>query len=70
MARKTPHGDPRFKFQEVQKYVSITRHIYNPQSVLISADLGQALGRREEDRPGGCGRGQDLSAPGVAPEGR
>ncbi len=36
------------KFQEVQKYVSITRHIYNPQSVLISKRTWDKLSADEK----------------------
>lgn len=37
------------KFQEVQKYVSETRHIYNAQSVLISRKTWDALSAEEKD---------------------
>ena len=35
------------KFHEVQKYVSVTRHIYNPQSVLISKKTWDQLSAEE-----------------------
>jgi tripartite ATP-independent transporter DctP family solute receptor len=36
------------KFQEVQKYLSVTRHIYNPQSVLISKKTWDKLSDEEK----------------------
>ena len=36
------------KFQEVQKYLSITRHIYNPQSVLMSKRSWDKLSAEEK----------------------
>lgn len=36
------------KFQEVQKYLSLTRHIYNPQSVLISKKTWDKLSPAEQ----------------------
>jgi TRAP-type transport system periplasmic protein len=36
------------KFQEVQKFVSVTRHIYNPQSVLISKRTWDRLSEDEK----------------------
>ena len=41
------------KFYEVQKYMTLTNHQYNPQSVVDQQEvLGRAVGRREEDRAG------------------
>jgi TRAP-type transport system periplasmic protein len=37
-----------FKFQEVQKYVSVTRHVYNPQSVLISKRKWDGMSKEEQ----------------------
>ena len=55
------------KFEAVQKYLAITHHIYNPQSVLISkTDVGRDGRRREEDRPGRRHRSNRLPAQGVA----
>jgi TRAP-type C4-dicarboxylate transport system substrate-binding protein len=36
------------KFQEVQKFLSITRHIYNPQSVLMSKRSWDRLSAEEK----------------------
>ena len=49
-ARRTPHRDPRAKFYEVQKYLTITNHSTTRRSVIFSKKvLGHAVGRREED---------------------
>ena len=54
------------KFQEVQKYLSLTKHIYNPQAVIMSKKkLGQAQRRGAEDHPGRRQGGDRLSAAGV-----
>jgi TRAP-type transport system periplasmic protein len=37
------------KLQEVQKYLSITRHVYNPQSVLLSKKTWDRLSKQEQD---------------------
>jgi tripartite ATP-independent transporter DctP family solute receptor len=37
------------KLNEVQKYVSATRHIYNPQSVLMSKKAWDKLSKQEQD---------------------
>ncbi len=37
------------KLQEVQKYLSVTRHVYNPQSVLISKKTWDRLNKQEQD---------------------
>ena len=37
------------KFQEVQKYLSGTRHIYNPQSMIISKKTWDRLNKQEQD---------------------
>jgi tripartite ATP-independent transporter DctP family solute receptor len=36
------------KFQEVQKYLALTRHIYNPQSVLISKKTWDSMSAAEK----------------------
>ncbi|WP_232302671.1 DctP family TRAP transporter solute-binding subunit [Elstera litoralis] len=51
------------KFNEVQKYVSETRHIYNAQSVLISKkDLGRLVGGRKENHCRCAGRSHGFPA--------
>lgn len=37
------------KLNEVQKYLAVTRHIYNPQSVLISKKTWDRLSKQEQD---------------------
>lgn len=37
------------KLNEVQKYISATRHIYNPQSVLMSKKAWDKLSKQEQD---------------------
>jgi len=37
------------KFQEVQKYLGVTRHMYNPQSMLMSKKKWDALNKEEQD---------------------
>jgi tripartite ATP-independent transporter DctP family solute receptor len=37
------------KFQEVQKYLSVTRHIYNPQSFIMSKKTWDRLSKDEQD---------------------
>ena len=37
------------KFQEVQKFVSATRHIYNPQSMIMSKKSWDKLNKEEQD---------------------
>jgi len=37
------------KLQEVQKFLSLTRHVYNPQSVLISKKTWDRLNKDEQD---------------------
>jgi tripartite ATP-independent transporter DctP family solute receptor len=37
------------KFNEVQKYLSITRHVYNPQSVLMSKKTWDRLSKQEQE---------------------
>ena len=55
------------KFEAVQKYLAVTHHVYNPQSVLISkTDVGRDGRRREKDRPGRRHRSNRLPAQGVA----
>ena len=36
------------KFNEVQKYLAVTRHVYNPQSVIVSKKLWDALNADEK----------------------
>jgi PHD/YefM family antitoxin component YafN of YafNO toxin-antitoxin module len=40
------------KFFEVQKYLTLTNHQYNPQSVIFSKKVWDSLSRREEDHEG------------------
>ena len=43
------------KLYEVQKFLTLTNHQYNPQSVIIEQEvLGHAVGRREESSAGRC----------------
>lgn len=37
------------KLNEVQKFLSVTRHVYNPQSVLISKKTWDRLNKQEQD---------------------
>lgn len=37
------------KFQEVQKYLGVTRHMYNPQSMLMSKKTWDKLNKEEQD---------------------
>lgn len=37
------------KFQEVQKYLGVTRHMYNPQSMLMSKKAWDKLNKEEQD---------------------
>lgn len=37
------------KFQEVQKYLTLSRHIYNPQSLLVSKKSWDKLTKEEQD---------------------
>jgi tripartite ATP-independent transporter DctP family solute receptor len=37
------------KLNEVQKYMSLTRHVYNPQSVLMSKKTWDKLSKQEQD---------------------
>jgi tripartite ATP-independent transporter DctP family solute receptor len=37
------------KFQEVQKYLGVTRHMYNPQSMLMSKKKWDSLNKEEQD---------------------
>ena len=38
-----------YKFNEVQKYLAGTRHIYNPQSMMISKKTWDRLNKDEQD---------------------
>jgi tripartite ATP-independent transporter DctP family solute receptor len=37
------------KFNEVQKYLALTHHVYNPQSVLMSKKTWDSLSKQEQD---------------------
>ena len=59
------------KFYEVQKYMTVTRHQYNPQIVLISKKFWDGLNDEEKAAPAvGSHRSPRLSAQGFARTGR
>ena len=37
------------KFYEVQKHLAVTRHVYNPQAVIVSKKVWDAAERRREE---------------------
>ena len=54
---------PTSKFYEVQKYLTITSHIYNPQALIVSKKFWDTLTRRrEEDHPRRRGRSARASS--------